>query len=151
MRSDRYMQEMFQNLGISYELSDVWNENAEVVEDESNIADLIEQNRNEGWMKNELGDALEKYSSEGMARTFGEYIDCIDTETAVKHAREELDDEELAEEWGEKEDYEMVARLAIGGEIIGVYENDEDARDDFIEEHLSGGEGGHKELAKLFM
>ena len=148
LRSDTYMQTMLDDLGISYELTDVWNDNIEEVENKEHVTSLIEQYGSDPWLKEEMYEELKDWSSEGMARTFGEYVDIIDTESAVKFARESLDDEKQADNWSRKEDYELYARIEIGGDIIYVYEDEEDALRDFIEEQLDS--DAASELAVLF-
>ena len=148
MRSDTYKQTMLDQLGISYHLDDVWNDNIEAVEDKDHVTSLIEQFGTDSWLHDEMYEELANWSSEGMARTFGEYVDIIDTPSAVKHAKEVMHDEDLAEEWSERNDYSLCARLQIDGEIIAVYEDEEDALNDFIDETLSS--DGTCELAVLF-
>ena len=72
--SELLMEFTFEHLGISYEASDIWNDNLDdLTIDRQAIEEIIEHYHPE--LKDEIIEAIEALSAEGQARTFGMWVD----------------------------------------------------------------------------
>ena len=137
--SDNLIDAVFDHLGISYEKSDIWNENVnDGTIDEDVIAEVIEHYHDE--LKDELIDEVEAMCGEGQARMFGMWFTEELYETAKEIMQQEGHDEDEIEDMLENHDKDgLVGMVRIMGDgYHGLYDDEQEGAAAIVEDAIEG-------------